>query len=380
MLIQISKIFLKILYHIPLIVCGYKSIPDLIQSCGPVYVKLAQIATTRQDILPESLIRRLKSLQDHVPVPVYLPKEGLTNSGSIALIYEIEPNKKILKIKRPNIDQEIQTNIKFLTYLLESRLLNYLSTKYASFHNMKELLTTLQLDLNQHLDFEQEASNQIRIKSLFNSNSQVLIPKVYSSNQNEIVMEKINGVGLDEISLSKCQNIEIPIRNLLESVFDMIFVHRVVHCDLHEGNILVCPNEKLALLDFAIISEISEQSLTYLIKFFLLCIQKDYSSLADCITSKQTISNTNALIKFKLDMKQVFDMYEFNDTYRFLNKIIQTCLDNRIQLEHTLLGPLLTIIQAEGIARKYTNQSFISLVSERFNLLDLFSVCCPKRK
>lgn len=87
---EIWKVIWKIIYYSPLILVGYKTLPDLIQSLGTFYVKLAQIATTRPDIVSEKLIYRLKPLQDHVPFsPGDVRLENLIFSGSIALIYDV---------------------------------------------------------------------------------------------------------------------------------------------------------------------------------------------------------------------------------------------------------------------------------------------------
>lgn len=178
----------------------------------------------------------------------------------------------------------------FLTSIFESKLGSYLTKKNTFVHNVSELLNVIQVELPQHLNFEQEVSNQMRMSKLFEFNSTIVIPKIYSWTKNEIIMEHIHGT-----NLFNSENTETAITNLLNGVFDMLFVYRTYHGDLHEGNILVCSESRIALLDFGIIYEISIQNVQHLFKFFLFVIQNDYSSLCQCILSKQTILNFDQL-------------------------------------------------------------------------------------
>lgn len=351
---EVIRLFCKCIYYTPLIIIGYKTLPDLIHSLGVFYVKLAQIATTRPDILSEFLIRKLVSLQDHVPVGKDVPKEGLIASGSIALIYEIS-NSQIMKVKRLEIEKEIKNGALLLTSLFKSRIGAYLSKKSSWFHNISKLENLISVKLPQHLDFKQETINQRRISCLMEP--ELVIPKVYFSTENEIIMEKIHGVKLSELSeLSDALNIELAITSLLNIVWNMIFVHRLIHGDLHEGNILVTHDGKISLLDFAVITEISEDNVKNLCIFFLSCITKSSSVLCKTMTRGKTNK------KFEADMKFVFEKYEITDMYTFLNHIIQISLRNHIQLEESLLDPIIFMIQAEGIAKKYSNQSLMKKV------------------
>ncbi len=358
---ELLKIIGKIIYYSPLIILGYKTLPDLIHSFGIFYVKLSQILTTRSDILSTALIRRLEPLQDHVPVSKSVSSEGLRASGSISLIYDL-PDSKIRKMKRPNIEQEITKGSLFLTQMFQSRLGLFLSRKSGFIHNASELVNLIQVQLPQHLNFEQEVENQKLMATLFGN--QIHIPKIYSCTLNEIIMEKIDGVPLAEAN-----NKEAVITNLLNAVFDMLFIHRLIHGDFHEGNILVDSDGKIALLDFAVILKISDDNFQHLRNFFFCCISKDYCSLCQHITLKQKPANTT---KFQLDMKNLFTSHEFNDLYHFLNRIIQICLNNQVSLEHSLLYPMTFMIQVEGIAKKYSKLNFTSIMYKRLN--DLFKI------
>jgi ubiquinone biosynthesis protein len=53
----------------------------VLQDLGPSFIKLGQIASTRQDVLPKTLITELKKLQDNVPqVPFEAIKQAVEES------------------------------------------------------------------------------------------------------------------------------------------------------------------------------------------------------------------------------------------------------------------------------------------------------------
>lgn len=353
---ELLKILGKTIYYTPLIILKYKTIPDLIHSFGVFYVKLAQIVTTRSDILSPWLIESLKPLQDRVPIPNNMPSKGLIAAGSMAIIYDLGDNR-IKKIKRPGVEQEIAKGTVFLTQLFQSRLGLYLAHKSNFINNGSKLVNLIQEKLPQHLNFEQEVANSRRMATLLGDS--VHIPEVHSFTQNEIIMQKIDGV-----PLAQFDNKDLAMSNLLNAVFDMLFVHRVCHGDFHEGNILVAPKGDIALLDFAVIYEIADADIQHLRNFFIWCIQKDYSSLCQCMTLKQNIIH---LDQFELAMKDLFGTYQFDDLYHFLNKIIQICLFYQVELEHSLLAPMTLMISAEGLAKKYSKLSLTSVIFKRFN-------------
>ena len=335
----------KIFWYTPLILLGYKTLPDLVTSLGTFYVKLAQIATTRPDILSVALIGRLAPLQDRVPPPVTGRVGGphLIASGSIAEVYEL-PGGRVMKVKRIGIDSEIERGTAVLLCLFQ-----WLPTRSRWVHNVGRLVNLVRVQLPQHLDFEQEVANQIRMGQLLGG-----VPKIHSYTSDMIIMDKIEGVSLAASPVK-----EVAVSNLLNLVFDMLFVHRVYHGDLHEGNILVGVDGKISLLDFAIVLEVSDFQIQHLTNFFLWCLSRNHCQLCRSMAGFQSH-------KFESEMKSVFDTYEFTEMYQFLNRVIQVCLDNAVELEMSLLSPIMFMIQAEGIAKKYSlSLSLVTVISRR---------------
>lgn len=372
-IIRMITILLKILYYAPLIIFGKKKIIDLIASIGPFYIKLSQIMTTRPDIVDIRIINILKPLQDSVPKSFTPIIEGIEiekdpfASGSIAQVHRCkinENNNFVIKIKRPNIDKDMEVDRKLLEYLVEMKLVRFVSSLICGKSvalNSKKLVKLVHSTLKDHLDFRNEVENLKIMKKNFENNEKIVIPYVNNNfcSEEMILMEKINGKPLSQVSE---KNINRVLEIFLNGIFDMIFVNNFLHGDLHEGNILVLEEEtKVCFLDFGAVHVITKDKIFLLNIFFYSLITKNPNLLANYMYNF-SVNNDNMKIKtfdkFQSKLESLIKNENFSSLYKFLDNLINICDNCGVLMDESLIMPIVILIEAEGISKKYCKDKF----------------------
>jgi ubiquinone biosynthesis protein len=340
------RLIKKLLLGIPQLIIQQISFADLVASCGPFYIKLAQLMTTRPDLVPKWLIQALIPLQDKVAPEAIYSKLSLIEppiaSGSIAQVYILnqEQFEHVVKIKRPSLKKEISATFNFCQFLIGG----------TYFTIGKHLCELVDESLQMHLDFIGEVENMELARNYFQTNQKVLIPEVVEdlSNESQIVMTYIRGGPL-EASV---------IIDFLEIVYEMVFVHRFIHGDLHEGNIILTPEKRIAIIDWGTVEIISHEDLTLLLIFFEGLFTGEVEFLAKVMTHQQEVSST-----FQKDLSEIFQ--QNSQLAKILEDLVDLMQKHQVKLRESLLKPLLTLVVAEGIAEKYLDSCLIPFLQDR---------------
>jgi aarF domain-containing kinase len=105
------------------------------------------------------------------------------------------------------------------------------------------MLSELQKNMDQELDFEKEAANIIKIGELFKNDKRVVVPTVYTefSTKRVLVMSFEEGKSIVDAKYRVDNNIKaVEIAELLADLFNrQIFEFGFVHADPHSGNLFV---------------------------------------------------------------------------------------------------------------------------------------------
>jgi len=272
---------------------------------GPTFIKLAQVLSSRPDLITVQYANEFKKLQDDVP-PFSIEdakriiqkelKPALSNifvhfdempiaAASIAQVHKavlLNGDEVVVKIQRPYIKEQIQTDISILSYI--ARLLD----KYfpeSRFFNPVGIVEEFSKTVRKELDFTEEARNCNRFKRNFEHNPDVYFPKIYSEFVTEsiIIMERIEGVRIDDIDAIEKMGIDKKrlAKNGVDAYFKQILEDGFFHADPHPGNILVMPTGVIAFLDFGIVGRVSDELKETMANTFIALIQKDFDRLID---------------------------------------------------------------------------------------------------
>ena len=238
------------------------------------------------------------------------------NCGMIAIVYKTtmqdnNMNDKdiIIKVKKKGIDNKVRSALDETEVIID--ILNILPFfKFLQFFYLKDIFVESKKLLLDQLDFNNEICN---LKKFYNSNKNtdyVTIPEVYDSftnkNSNVIVMDYINGVKFCDL-----EEINKPVYSKLIAKFSFksLLFDGLFHADLHGGNIIFIDQEKIGIIDFGIVGNITREEQDIYYKFLKeLFINKNYNHAASIIISQYTIQ----INEDNFDMSKIINIDIFN--------------------------------------------------------------------
>ena len=243
------------------------------EELGPTFVKLGQMLSTREDLLPLAWTTELERLHSHVasvPFDELLPQVEQALGGSPFEVFgdlEREPYAAasiaqvhraklasgvpvILKIRRPGIEAKIDADLRILEHL--AHLVEH-EVPEARRYRPVQVVGELRRSLERELDLAVEARNSERFAHNFADDPDILVPHVYWAWTSSVmnVQEHIQGIrgndlaAIDEAGLDRKALAERG----ADAVLKMILVDGFFHADPHPGNVMYLPDNRIALID-----------------------------------------------------------------------------------------------------------------------------------
>jgi ubiquinone biosynthesis protein len=288
-----------------------RSLRRTLEEAGVSFVKVGQLMSTRDDLLPPEFITELRSLQDEVvPVPWTLVRDLLAAElgapvDEVFTQFERQPlaaasigqvhratlhsgEQVVVKVQRPGITTVLDRDLDIVLRVaasLEQR------AAWARDLGAVELAQGFAAALREELDFRVEARNLTTItasSALHRSSDRVRLPHLHGefTTQRILVMEFLDGVPLgraDAVIAERGLDRAELARTLLRFLLRQIMLDGVFHADPHPGNILVLADGQLALLDFGSVGHLDTQLQGALQSLLLAIDQRDPAALRDAL-------------------------------------------------------------------------------------------------
>lgn len=253
-----------------------------LEELGPTFVKLGQLISTRPDLLPTSYAQELSRLQDSSPpIPPDQIRELLAQepdaageeilsridpvplaTGSIGQAHTatIDGMDVVVKIRRPEIVDVVNRDLEIL------RELAVLLTRYwpgVGAQDLTGLVDEFASSMRDELDYLAEARSTDRMRANFAGHPSVLIPEIRweATSPRVLTSERMRGLKINDLEGLDAAGIdrhELAV-TATDVLCTMIFEHGFFHADPHPGNIFVQPDGSIALIDFGMVGELSEE-------------------------------------------------------------------------------------------------------------------------
>jgi len=305
------------------------------EELGPSFIKLAQILSSRPDLITKRYADEFKKLQDRVPpfsteesIRIIEQETGRRleeiflefdrspiAAASIAQVFRgrlIDGSDIIVKVQRPRIREQIETDIAILTYAA-SLLEKYIPE--SSFFNPTGIVEEFSRTVRKELDFQQESRNCMRFRKNFEQNPDVYIPRVFEEHTTDkvLIMERINGVRIDDIDSITRQGLDKKrlARIGVDAYFKQVLDDGFFHADPHPGNIFAMPSGKIGFMDFGIVGRVSPELRENMASTFLALIHKDFDRLIDLYVEIGLVPEHIDLDAFRREFKA--DIQDFLD-------------------------------------------------------------------
>jgi ubiquinone biosynthesis protein len=239
-----------------------------LEELGPTFVKLGQMLSTREDLLPPKWTAELAWLPvieraiGTLPSEVFLDLEREpSGSASIAQVHRarlMDGTPVVLKVRRPGIETKVEADLRILGHL--AQLVESEVTEARRYQPVR-VVAEFRRSLMRELDLAAEARNVERFARNFRGDPHVIIPRIFPewSNARMNVQERIEGITGDDSAAIERAGLDprLLARRGADAVLKMILVDGFFHADPHPGNVIYLPGNRLAMIDFGMAGRLS---------------------------------------------------------------------------------------------------------------------------
>ncbi|KAJ8616804.1 hypothetical protein MRB53_036176 [Persea americana] len=271
---------------------------EIVTSLGPAYIKLGQALSIRPDILSPAAMTELQKLCDKVPsfpddvAMALIEKElgrpcndvysELTSSpiaaASLGQVYKgrLKENGDLVavKVQRPFVLETVTVDLFII------RNLGLVLRKFPQISiDVVGLVDEWAARFFEELDYINEGENGTRFAEMMRKDlPQVVVPKTYTKYTSRKVLTTgwVDGEKLSQSTESDVgQLVNVGVICYLKQLLDTGFFH----ADPHPGNMIRTPDGKLAILDFGLVTKLTDDQKYGMIEAIAHLIHRDYPAI-----------------------------------------------------------------------------------------------------
>ncbi|MFO0920963.1 MAG: AarF/UbiB family protein [Pirellulales bacterium] len=350
---------------------------------GPTFIKLGQVLSLRPDLVGPDLATELQQLQTQVPADSYdlvrakveselkAPIEVLFESfeekpiasasiGQVHLATLHDGTSVVVKVQHHDIRKTVQEDLEVLAGLavLAERI-----PEIAAWQP-RTLVDQLSKSLHRELSFNRELNNLLMFQAELKTFPGLHIPTPFAdlSSAQVLTMERIEGRRISQIdSLADRRDLDADLREwnehtakkAAELYMEMIFRLGTYHADPHPGNILVCNDGRLGLLDFGMVGRIDDKLRESIEEMLLAVSNRDSALLTSLIKRVGKVPLKLDTSNLSIDVAELIATYGSQPLERFdlagaLNDVTDILHRHRIILPPQTSMLIRTLIVLEG--------------------------------
>ena len=371
------------------------------EELGPTFVKLGQVAATRPDLIPMSLIFELRKLQDNVapfafadveqillaelgkPIPELYARFdaqpiAAASIGQVHRAQLLTGEEVVVKVQRPNLDETIRTDLDLL--LMMARILEERVPESAPFRPA-DAITEFARNLRRETDFLNEQENIERFRKNFKDDPRIHLPITYPgfTTRRVLTMEFIDGfkvnnhAKLAEHNVSGKSIAEAGTQIMIRSIFE----HGFFHADPHPGNFFIYPDGRIALIDFGMMGAVDRDTIDDLLSFLVAILLSDTEMLVTQFIDLGLVDDTVNVRAMQGEIAEIMARYNGRtlaqlDIGAFIGEVFEAVVRYHVRMpvELILIGKSISTI--EGIAQEIYPE-FNPLEEIRPHLVELYA-------
>lgn len=307
-----------------------------LEMLGPTYVKLGQVLSLREDLLPKAITEELKHLLDRLPAVPYrrfieLVEEGLdgrvtdlfrwidpspTGSASIAQSHRaktLDGEAVILKVVKPGIRE---------TLLRDARLLHMLGWTLQLFwgrYQPRRVLREFTEYTLRETDLQREADNCENFAAHFSDQPDICFPRIYHrlSSSTVLCMQFFDGLRPDsaEAMLLDEETKDRIVDLGAFAIVRMLYRDGFFHADLHPGNLLILPGPKAGFIDLGMVGRLDDEVRRSLLYYYYCLVSGDARSAARYLTHVAEVGPGGDLDGFRREVEDLSRRWQRNSTF-----------------------------------------------------------------
>lgn len=387
------------------IVRGPRGLRTLLERLGPTYIKIGQFLALRPDLIPQEYCDELLGLTDRVhsfawpqareiltqelardPLEVFTHINTVPHgAGALAQTHLARlksGDEVVIKILRPGIREQVERDLSRLQVL--ARLLAISGADLIV--SPAELVRELRTWLRQEVDLTRELDNLTRLRELAGEKSRDRFPRPYPqwSGPSVLVQEYLEGVPLSDLlavirsdreeDRRRVEQLGVDgnhlARSLFHSCLTQIFEYRFFHADLHPGNLLVLPDNRIGFVDFGLCDHLDMKVREGQTRYFAAVFGGDSDEIFNAAMEVLEPGDETDIEAFRREFfeetsvwtargKEAFKAAKAggrSPTGQWLVRILRSARRHRLHVPPRILSMYRAILTAESVASRLGDQ------------------------
>ena len=293
---------------------------------GPTYIKLGQILSLREDLLPGGITDELKNLLDRLPV---VPFERLHDiiaadlgvpvdaaftwvdrtpmaSASIAQTHRaitVDGDAVVLKVVKPAIAETLARDAVLLRLFA-----SVLQVGFARYQP-KRIINEFVYYTQKEVDLRREADNAESFAANFKDTPEIVFPRIYRqySGPRVLCMEFLDGIKPTSL---EAQRLPAETKKRLVdlgamAIIRMLYRDGFFHADLHPANLLILPDERCGFIDLGMVGRFDEPLRRTLLYYFYCLVMGDSENAARFLASIAEPGRKADLVGFRREVEDI---------------------------------------------------------------------------
>ncbi|HXV75669.1 MAG TPA: AarF/UbiB family protein, partial [Candidatus Polarisedimenticolaceae bacterium] len=341
-----------------------------LEALGPTYIKLGQVLSLREDLLPRPLTDELKLLLDRLPAVPYAqfvervrehlgrPVEEVfahirstpLGSGSIGQTHRatlLDGRQVVLKIVKPGVRETLRRD----TYLL--RGLGAVLQLFLPRFQPRRLIDEFCSYTLREVDLEREADNAEMFAANFASQPQIVFPATHRehSNRDLLCMDYLDGIkpGDPKTGLLREVDRERLIDLGSEAIVSMLYRDGFFHADLHPANLIILPGPRVGFVDLGMVGRLDTDLKRTLLYYYYCLVAGDAENAAHYLAAMAVAGPRADVRGFKRDVEEICRHWSHHSTYASypLGRLILQSVGRGAQ--HRVYFPVEMVLMAKAI-------------------------------
>jgi ubiquinone biosynthesis protein len=326
------------------------------EELGPTFIKLGQVLATRPDLIPMSLVEELRRLQDRVPP--FPGDDARRERHRIEAREQLaDGSEVVVKVRRPNLEQQISRDLDVLTSLAGLLEDNVPESRQFS---PRAIADEFRRSIWREIDLTKEARNIERFARNFRDDPTVHVLRTYPelSGKAVLTLEFIDGIKASDVAALDAAGIDRAelARRGVEFVVKQVFEHGFFHADPHPGNIFVLRDGRIAPIDMGMMGQLDRDLRDALLELLVGVLLGDGAKIVALFRRLELVDESADLGALRRDAQEMIDAYnelplEEVDIGAFIGELFEVLARHRVLVPPELLLTGKALATVEGVAR-----------------------------
>lgn len=350
-----------------------------LERLGPAYIKLGQFIATRPDVFGVEATQDLSRLKDKLPAVTQSEAEKVLAAefsaeeanrlfadlgpamaaASLAQVHRLGEGAeaKAVKILRPGVDNQIRLELRAM-----KRAAARVEKQSVDARRMEPVafVQTVAESMEKELDLSLEAGATDELREMSLKDGHFFVPSVdwERSGRRVLTTSWVEGTPLTQAGVFEREGLDRAAlaNSVTQGFLNHAIRHGVFHADMHEGNMILTNDGKIALVDFGIVGRIDMAERRFLAEILWGFIRRDYKRIAEVHFEAGYVPADKSIGDFAQALRAVGEPIHGRPAEEVsMGRLLLQLLDYTHQFGMHLRPELVllqkTMVQVEGVAR-----------------------------